>query len=115
MNIWTGHEWTQIQGLLLQSEYNTGTVKDFVYCGAEKTDPIPDFIKMKDPTFWDYATGRNKEWKRIGESNAQAGKISKHSSQIKLSKAKSMAANIQQTKTTGQRKIISAKQIQKEL
>ena len=58
MNIWTGREWNQIQGLLLQSEYNTGTVKDFVYCGVEKTDTIPDFIKMKEPKFWDYDTGK---------------------------------------------------------
>ena len=84
MNIWTGREWNQIQGLLLQSEYNTGTVKDFVYCGVEKTDPIPDFIKMKEPTFWDYDTGKNKEWKRIGEPTAQACKISKHSSRNQI-------------------------------
>ena len=31
MNIWTGREWNQIQGLLLQSEYNTGTVKDISF------------------------------------------------------------------------------------
>ena len=101
--------------MLLQSEYNTGTVKDFVYCGVEKTDTIPDFIKMKEPKFWDYDIGINEEWKRIGESTVQARKISKQSNQIKLSKAKSMAANIQRTKTSGQRKIISAKQIQKEI
>ena len=58
MNIWTGREWNQIQGLLLHSEYNTGTVKDFVYCGVEKTDSIPDFIKMKEPAFWEYDTGK---------------------------------------------------------
>ena len=52
MNIWTGHEWNQIQGLLLHAEYNTSTtVKDFVYCGVEETDSIPDFIKMKEPAF----------------------------------------------------------------
>ena len=115
MNIWIGHEWTQIQGLLLQSEYNTATVQDFVYCGVEKTDPIPDFIKMKEPTFWDYDTEKNKEWKRIGEPTAQACKISKHSRRTKLSKSKSMATIIQQTKTAGQRQIILAKQIQKEI
>ena len=45
MNIWTGREWNQIQGLLLHSDYNIGTIKDFVYFGAQKTDSIPDFIK----------------------------------------------------------------------
>ena len=63
MNIWIGHEWNQIQGLLLQSEYNTGTVKDFCYCGVEKMDRIPDFIKMKEPDFWEYDAGCKKEWK----------------------------------------------------
>ena len=81
MNIWTGREWNQIQGLLLKSEYNTGTVKDFVYCGVEKTDTIPDFIKMKEPKFWDYDTGKNKEWKRIGESTAKL--VRYPSSQVK--------------------------------
>ena len=71
MNIWTGREWNQIQGLLLHSEYNTGTVKDFVYCGVEKTDSIPDFIKMKEPAFWEYDTGKKNEWKRTGETKTK--------------------------------------------
>ena len=44
--------------LLLQSEYNTGTIKDFCYYGAEKTDRIPDFIKMKELAFWEYDAGK---------------------------------------------------------
>ena len=56
MNIWIGREWNQIQGLLLRSDYNTRSVKDFVYYGAEKTEKIPDFIKMKEPQFWEYDT-----------------------------------------------------------
>ena len=62
MNIWTGCEWNQIQGLLLHSDY-TGTVKDFIYCGEEKTDAIHDLIKMKEPAFWEYDTGKKNEWK----------------------------------------------------
>ena len=63
MNIWIGREWNQIQGLLVHSDYNTGTVKDFVCCGAEKTDAIPDIIKMKEPAFWEYDTRSKNEWK----------------------------------------------------
>ena len=85
MNIWTGREWNQIQGLLLHSDCNTRTIKYFVYCGAEKTDSIPDFIKMKEPAFWEYDTGRKNEWKRIGETKDQDGIISTDSSQTKLS------------------------------
>ena len=67
MNIWIGREWNQIQALLLHSNYNTGTVKDFVYCGVEKADSTPDFIKMKEPAFWEYDTGKNSEWKPTSE------------------------------------------------
>ena len=115
MNIWTGREWNQIQGLLLHSDYNTGSVKDYVYCGAEKTDSIPDFIKRKEPPFWEYDTGSENEWKRTRETKDQDCIISKNSSQTKLSKSKNVVAIVQQTKTAGQQQIISAKQIQKEL
>ena len=115
MNIGIAREWNQIQGLLLYSDYNTRTVKDFVYCGAEKTDAIPDFIKMKEPAFWEYNTGKKNEWKRIAETKDQDCNISKHSSQTKLSKSKNVVATVQRMKTAGQRQIISAKQIQKEL
>ena len=57
MNMWTRREWNQIQRLLLHSDYNTSIAKDFVYFGAGKTDPIPDFIKMKKPQFWEYDIG----------------------------------------------------------
>ena len=95
--------------------YNTGSGKDFVYCGAEKTDAIPDFIKMKEPAFWKYDTGKKNEWKRTSETKDQDCKISKHSSQTKLSKSKNVVASIQRIKTAGQQQIISAKQIQKEI
>ena len=106
MNIWTGREWNQIQGLLLHSNYSTGTVKDFVYCGAEKTDSIPDFIKMKEPTFWEYDTGKKNEWKRTGERKDQDCILSKKSSQTKESKSKNVISAVQQTKTAGQQQII---------
>ena len=60
MNIWTGREWNQIKGLLLHSTYNTGTIKDYIYCGIEKTDKIPDFIRMKEPVLGDYDTRSKK-------------------------------------------------------
>ena len=31
MHIWTGKEWSEVQGILLHAENNIGTVKDFVY------------------------------------------------------------------------------------
>ena len=78
MYIWIGREWNQIQGLLLHAEYNTSTVKDFVYCGAEKTDSLPDFIKMKEPAFWEYDSWKKNEWKQIGEAKDQDCNMSKH-------------------------------------
>ena len=115
MNIWTRREWTQIQGLLLHSSYNTGTVKDFVYCGAEKTDSIPDFLKMKKLQFCEYETGSKNEWKRTGEMKCQSCIISKMSRLEEKSKSKHTVNVVQRTKTAGQWKIISAKQVQKEL
>ena len=90
-----GREWNQIQGLLLHSDYNTGTIKNFVYCGVEKTDAIPDFIKMKEPAFWEYDTRSKNEWKQIGEMKDQDCIISKNSSQTKLSKSKNVIATVQ--------------------
>ena len=99
----------QIQGLLLHSNYNTGTVKDFVYCGAEKTDSIPDFIKMKEPALWEYDTGKKDEWKRSSEVKDQDCILSKKSSQTKVSKSKTVISAVQRTKTAGQWQIVSAK------
>ena len=115
MNIWTGREWNQIQGLLLHSNYNTGTVKDFVYCGAEKTDPIPDFIKMKEPAFWEYDTGKKIEWKRTGERKDQDYIVPKKASQTKESKSKNTVDIVQRTKIASQQQIILVKQVWKEL
>ena len=95
MNIWIGREWNQIQGLLLHSEYKMVTAKDFIYCGAEKTDVIPDFTKMKEATFWEYDTGRKNEWKRTGETKIQDCNISKKASQRKLSKSKTIVEIVQ--------------------
>ena len=90
MNIWIGREWNQIQGLLLHSNYNTGTIKDFAYCGAEKTGAIPDFIKMKEPAFWEYNTGKKIEWNRTSERKDQDCIIPKKASQTKESKSKNV-------------------------
>ena len=95
MNIWIGREWNQIQGLLLHSNYNTGTIKDFVYCGAEKTDPIPDFIKMKEPIFWEYDTRKKNEGKRTGKMKNQDCILAKKSSQTKVSKSKNVISEVQ--------------------
>ena len=55
MNIWTGYEWDQVNGLLLHSIHNIGTVKDFVYYGmSDEEKKIPDFTMVKVPQFWDY-------------------------------------------------------------
>ena len=51
MHIWTGTEWRQVQGMLLDSKNNTGTVKDFVSYGVDSEKQIPDFTVMKDPKF----------------------------------------------------------------
>ena len=70
---------------------------------------------MKEPAFWEHDIGSKYEWKRTGKTEDQDCMISKKSSQTKLSKSKTVAATIQQTKTASQRHIISAKQIQKQL
>ena len=56
---------------MLHSNYNTGIVKDFVYCGAEKTDPIPDFIKLKEPVFWEYDTGKKMNGNELGKGKTK--------------------------------------------
>ena len=89
--------------------------KRFCCGGAEKTDSIPDFIKMKETTFWDYDTEKKNEWKRTGEMKDQDCVLSKKSSQTKVSKSKNVISAVQRTKTAGQQQIVSAKQIQKEL
>ena len=52
MHIWTGKEWSNVQGVLLHSENNIGTVKDFVHYDVDSKEKIPDFIVMKKPQFW---------------------------------------------------------------
>ena len=70
MHIWIGTKWSQVQGMLLDSKNNTGTVKDFVYYGVDSEKQISDFTVMKDPKFWVYHTDATKEWKRT-ESRKQ--------------------------------------------
>ena len=70
---------------------------------------------MKEPAFWEYDTRNKNEWKRTRETKDQDYIISKTSSQKKLSKSKNVVTIVQRKKTIGQRQIISAKQIQKEL
>ena len=54
MNIWTGYEWDQIKGLLVNSVDNIGFVKESVYYGmSDEEKKIPDFIVVKVPQFWE--------------------------------------------------------------
>ena len=99
----------------MHSDYNIGIIKEFIYCGAEKTDSMPDFIKMKKPQFWEYDTGSKNEWKRIGEMKNQSCIISKTSRPEEKSKSKNIVTPVQRIKTADQRQMISAKQVQKEL
>ena len=69
VNIWTGYEWTQVNGLLLQLVHNIGTVKEFVYYGmSDGETTIPDFTVVKVPQFWEY-TGSKNEWRRVEQRN----------------------------------------------
>ena len=63
MHIWTGKEWSKVQGVLLHSKNNIGTVKDFVYYDVDSKEKIPDFIVMKKPQFWMYNSPCIKEQK----------------------------------------------------
>ena len=101
-------------GTLLHSDYNIRIVKDFVYCGAQKTNSIPDFIKMKEPTFWEYDTGRKNEWKTNWRNKRPRLYYIQIFKSNEILKSKNIVAIVQQTKTAGQQKIISAKQIPKE-
>ena len=66
MNIWTGFEWDQVNGMLLNSVHKLGTVKDFIYGGVSGTNErVPDFTVVKIPQFWDYDTGQRNEWKHV--------------------------------------------------
>ena len=65
MHIWTGKEWSQVQGMLLDSKNNTGTVKDFVYYSVDSEKQIPDFTVMKDPQFWVYHTDATRNGKEL--------------------------------------------------
>ena len=41
MHIWTGKEWSEIQGILLHSNNIIGTVKDFVYYDVDSREKNP--------------------------------------------------------------------------
>ena len=81
MHIWTGTEWSQVQGMLLDSKNNIGTIKDFVYYSVDSEKQIPDFTVMKDPQFWVYHTDATNEWKRAESSKKQDCIISTKSRQ----------------------------------
>ena len=116
MNIWIGRQCNQIQGLLLHSGYNIGTVKSFVYCGAEeKTGTIPDLIRMKEPVFLEYNIGSKNKWKRTREMKSQSCIISKTSRLEEKSKSKNTVDIVQRTKIASQQQIILVKQVWKEL
>ena len=69
VNIWTGYECTQVNGLWLQVVHNIGTVKEFVYYGmADGETNVPDFTVVKVPQFWEY-TGSKNEWRRVDQRN----------------------------------------------
>ena len=51
----------------MNSDYNTGMTKDFVYCGVETNEKTPNFIKMEEPKIWKYDIGSTNEWKRTRE------------------------------------------------
>ena len=61
MHLWTGKEWSKVQGVLLHSKHNIGTIKDFVYYDVDSKGEIPDFIVMKKPQFWMYHTTCTKQ------------------------------------------------------
>ena len=57
VNMWTGFEWDQVTGNLLNSRHEIGIVKDSVHCGvSESEDKVPDFTVVKVPRFWEYKT-----------------------------------------------------------
>ena len=60
MYIWVHGEWCHVNGVLLDSEQQIGTVKEFAaYMESEKK--IPDFSIMKEAKFWDFNV-EQKEW-----------------------------------------------------
>ena len=129
MHIWTGKEWSKVQGVLLHAENNIGTVKDFVYYGVDSEKQIPDFTVMKDPKFWVYHTDAAKEWKRAESSKKQNCIISKkirqdngsHSfnsstvckNNIQYAKAVGTIQKKVKSECMGTRQFISAKMVQK--
>ena len=69
VSIWTGYEWTQVNGLLLQSVHNIGTVKEYVYYGMSDGETnVSDFTVVKVPQFWEYIGSKN-EWRRVEQGN----------------------------------------------
>ena len=59
---------------------------------------VPDFIRMKEPQFWEYNNGSKNEWKRTGEMKSQSCIISKTSRPEEKSKSKNTVDTVQQTK-----------------
>ena len=89
MHMWTGKEWSEVQGVLLHSENNIGTVKDFVHYDVDSKKKIPDFIVMKKPQFWMYHNACTKEGKRAElkeEQNCTIQMMSKQSNSSLVSR-----------------------------
>ena len=105
MHMWTGKEWSQVQGMFLDLKSNTSIVKDFVYCSVDSEKQIPDFTVIKDPKWWVYPANANKEWKRLESSNKQNYIILKQSmndtSRISFISLTANKKNVQYTKANG--------------
>ena len=109
MHIWIGKEWSKVQGVLLHSKNNNGTVKDFVYYDVDSKEKIPDFIVMKKPQFWMYNSACIKEQKRAGSTEGQNCNIETMSKSINSSQA----VKSERKAAKQQYQLISAKILQK--
>ena len=105
MHMWTGKEWSEVQGILLHSANNIGTIKDFVHYDVDSKKTIPDFIVMKQPQSWMYHNAYTKEGKR-----AELKKEPNRTIQIKSKQSDSSPVS-KRVKT--QYQLISSKTLQK--
>ena len=110
VSIWTGYEWTQVNGLLLQSVHNIGTVKEFVYYGMSDGETnVPDFTVVKVPQFWEY-TGNKNEWRRVEQRNT----VQNCSIEQEMKTAGADVVQKQRSsKEASQRQLVTAKQMAK--
>ena len=106
---------TRSKGLLLHSDYNTGTTKYFVYCGVQKTDSIPDFIKMIETTFWVYDIGSKMNGNKLAKDKANPIYYLRCQDLKKSPQVQERSRDSTTNEDSWPGQIISAKQIQKEL